>query len=158
MGSPDAEDVMGEFEQAVLLAILHLGDNAYGMEIRTLIEERTGRDVAIGAMYTTLERLSRKGYVSSRVGEPTAERGGRAKKFYAVEEPGREPLARAEEFMRRMRGEPSGPGRHAPDRAGEQRLLVDPVRPGVLAAVNGPVVLVIVVLPTCLERCAWELA
>ena len=96
---------MGEFEQAVLVAILHLDDHAYGVEIRALIEERTGRDVAIGAVYTTLERLARKGYVSSRIGEPTAERGGRAKKFYAVEREGREALARAEEFRSRMWGE-----------------------------------------------------
>lgn len=93
---------MGEFEQAVLLAILHLGDRAYGMEIRTLIEERTGRDVAIGAVYTTLQRLDRKGYVSSRVGEPTADRGGRAKRFYAVEAAGRDGLRTANEFMSRM--------------------------------------------------------
>ncbi len=94
---------MGEFEQAVMLAILHLGNDAYGMEIRTLIERRTGRDVSIGAVYTTLERLARKGYVSSRVGEPTPERGGRAKKFHAVEPEGREALRDAQEFMRRMR-------------------------------------------------------
>jgi PadR family transcriptional regulator PadR len=96
---------MGEFEQAVMLAILHLGNDAYGMEIRTLIEERTGRDVAIGAVYTTLERLGRKGYVSSRVGEPTPERGGRAKKFHAVEPEGREALRTAQEFMHRMRSD-----------------------------------------------------
>ncbi len=94
---------MGEFEQAVLLAILHLGADAYGMEVRTCIEERTGRDVSIGAVYTTLERLTRKGFISSRVGEPTAERGGRAKRFYAVEESGREALNDAQEFMSRMR-------------------------------------------------------
>jgi DNA-binding PadR family transcriptional regulator len=93
---------MGEFEQAVLLAILHLEDDAYGVEIRSLIAERSGRDVAIGAVYTTLERLARKGYVSHRVGEPTAERGGRAKKFYAVTRAGREALQSAREFMRRM--------------------------------------------------------
>lgn len=94
---------MGEFEQAVLLAILQLGNDAYGMEIRTVIEQRTGRDVSIGAVYTTLERLARKGYVSSRIGEPTAERGGRAKKFHTVEPEGRDALRHAEEFMRRMR-------------------------------------------------------
>lgn len=94
---------MGEFEQAVLLAILHLKDDAYGMEIRRLIEERTSRDIAIGAVYTTLERLARKGWVSSRVAEPTAERGGRAKKFYTVQAAGRDALRDAQEFMRRMR-------------------------------------------------------
>jgi DNA-binding PadR family transcriptional regulator len=93
---------MGEFEQAVLLAILHLDSDAYGVEIRRLISERTGRDVAIGAVYTTLERLRRKGYVSHRVGEPTPERGGRAKKFYDVTPGGREALRSARDFMRRM--------------------------------------------------------
>lgn len=96
---------MGEFEQAVLLAILHLGDAAYGMEVRTFIEERTGRDVSIGAVYTTLERLTRKGYVSSRIGEPTAERGGRAKKFYSAEPAGLEALREAREFLSRMRAD-----------------------------------------------------
>lgn len=94
---------MGEFEQAVMLAIQHMGEDAYGVEIRAVIAERTGRDVAIGAVYTTLERLTRKGYVSSRVGEPTAERGGRAKKFYAVTGAGHEALESAREFLQRMR-------------------------------------------------------
>ena len=94
----DMDDVQSVYSNA------QLGDEAYGMEIRTLIEERTGRDVAIGAVYTTLERLARKGYVTSRVGEPTAERGGRAKKFYEVGAAGLEALRTAQEFMVRMRG------------------------------------------------------
>ena len=95
---------MGEFEQAVLLAILHLGQPAYGMEVRSVIESRTGRDVSIGAVYTTLERLRRKGYVSSQVGEGTPDRGGRAKKFYEVEPAGRAALRMSWEFSRRMWG------------------------------------------------------
>ena len=68
----------------VLLALLRLGNDAYGMEVRREIERRTGRDVSIGAVYTTLDRLERKGWAAHRMGEPTAERGGRAKKHYRV--------------------------------------------------------------------------
>jgi PadR family transcriptional regulator PadR len=75
----------GEFEQLVLLAILHLGDNAYGMAIRREIEGRTERRTALGAVYTTLDRLEEKGYVSSWIGSPTPERGGRSKRFFKVE-------------------------------------------------------------------------
>ncbi len=78
-------DYLGEFEQMVLLALLRLGENAYGVTVRQEIEKRTGREVALGAIYKTLGRLEEKGYVSATVGEPTAERGGRRKKFYAVE-------------------------------------------------------------------------
>lgn len=96
---------MGEFEKAILLAILHLGDGAYGTAIWRLIEERGGRDVAIGAVYTTLDRLTKKGYLSARVGEPTPERGGRAKKFYAVEPQGRQALIQSRDFLSRMWGD-----------------------------------------------------
>lgn len=110
---------MGEFEKAVLLAVLHLKDDAYGMAIRKLIEQRSGRDISIGAVYTTLERLSRKGYLSARTGDPTPERGGRAKKFYTVEPEGRVALRDSREFLSRMWGdldpagglEPGSPGR-----------------------------------------------
>lgn len=83
---------MGEFEQVVLLAILRLEQGAYGMEIRTEIEARTGRDVSYGAVYTTLDRLERKGWVSYELGAPTPERGGRAKKYFRVERAGRDAL------------------------------------------------------------------
>lgn len=83
---------MGEFEQLVLLAILRLEQGAYGMEIRAEIEARTGRDVSYGAVYTTLDRLERKGWVSHELGSPTPERGGRAKKYFRVERAGREAL------------------------------------------------------------------
>ena len=78
-------DSLGEFEHLVLLALVRLGDTAYGVPIRRELAERAGRDVSIGAVYTTLDRLERKGFVSSRKGEPTAERGGRAKKYFRIE-------------------------------------------------------------------------
>ena len=75
---------MGDFEQLVLLALMRLGNDAYGMEVREEIEKRTGRDVSYGAVYTTLDRLERKGLVTYRVGEATPERGGRARKYFKV--------------------------------------------------------------------------
>ena len=65
-------DTLGEFEQLVLLAIVRLSAEAYGSTIRREIEERTGRSIAIGALYTALDRLERKGYVSSRLSDPYA--------------------------------------------------------------------------------------
>jgi PadR family transcriptional regulator, regulatory protein PadR len=75
---------IGEFEELVLLAILSQGENAYGVPIRQALEEATGRSVTIGSLYTTLSRLEEKGLVKSRLGEPTAERGGRAKRYYEL--------------------------------------------------------------------------
>ena len=75
---------LGEFEHVVLLAVLRAGNRAYGMQIRDEIEGRTGRDVSIGALYRTLARLERKGFVEHEMGEPSGERGGRAKKFFRV--------------------------------------------------------------------------
>ena len=86
---------LGEFEQLVLLAILRLGDSAYGVSIRAEIVERTRRSVTPGALYTTLHRLEEKGLVRSRSGEPTRERGGRAKRFYKVGAAGIKALNRA---------------------------------------------------------------
>jgi DNA-binding PadR family transcriptional regulator len=83
---------VGEFEQLVLLAILRTDNDAYGMEVRAEIEKRTGRDVSYGAVYTALDRLETKGYVAHRMGEPTAERGGRARKYFQVLPAGREAL------------------------------------------------------------------
>ena len=75
---------IGEFEELVLLAILSQGDNAYGVTIREALEEATNRSITIGSLYTTLSRLEEKGLVESWTGEPTAERGGRAKRHYKV--------------------------------------------------------------------------
>jgi len=75
---------LGSVEMLVMLALMRLGDNAYGVTISRELEDRTGRNVAVASVYTTLERLERKGLVASRLGEPSAERGGRAKKFFSV--------------------------------------------------------------------------
>jgi len=83
---------MREFETLVLLSILRLGNRAYGMEAREEIERRTRRDVSYGAVYTALDRLERKGFVSHELGESTPERGGRARKYFRVEAAGREAL------------------------------------------------------------------
>ena len=75
---------LGEFEQVVLLAVLRLGDDAYAVSIRDEILLCTGRDVSRGSIYITLDRLETKGYLKSRLADPTPERGGRAKRFYAL--------------------------------------------------------------------------
>jgi PadR family transcriptional regulator PadR len=74
----------GRFEFVVLLAVLKLRDGAYAVPIRTTIEQDSGRDVARGALYATLARLEDKGLLRSDLGDPTPERGGRAKRFYEV--------------------------------------------------------------------------
>lgn len=76
--------LLGRFESLLLLSVLSLGERAYGVTIRQELIKSAGKDVAVGAIYTGLERLSRKGLVESWQGEPTAERGGRAKRFYRV--------------------------------------------------------------------------
>ena len=75
---------LGDFEQLVLLGVLRLGADAYGAAIRQEIHARSGRDVSINAVYTTLDRLERKGLLRSQVGKPTPQRGGRRRKFYAM--------------------------------------------------------------------------
>lgn len=83
-----SRESIGEFEQLVLLAILRLGDEAYGIPILEEIRDRTGRSVLRPAVYVALRRLEEKGLVSSRTGDPDGHRGGRPKKFYRVEAPG----------------------------------------------------------------------
>jgi PadR family transcriptional regulator PadR len=75
---------LGDFEQLVLLGVMRLGDDAYGAAIRQEIHTRSGRDVSINAVYTTLDRLERKGLVKSWIGAPTPHRGGRRRRFYAL--------------------------------------------------------------------------
>lgn len=75
---------LGEFEQLVLLALVRLGSDAYGVTVRREIETRAGRQVSISAVYTTLERLEQKGLVRSRIGEPAAQRGGRRRKHFEL--------------------------------------------------------------------------
>jgi len=95
-------DLLGSLELVVLLALVRLKDNAYGMTVRREIEERTGRSLSIGAIYATLDRLEGKGYVSSAVGEPTPERGGRAKRLFRIEADGQVALRASQETIRRM--------------------------------------------------------
>jgi DNA-binding PadR family transcriptional regulator len=95
-------ELLGSLEHIVLLAVARLGTNAYGMTVRQEIQKRTGRDLSIGAIYATLERLQSKGYVSSTLGEPTAERGGRAKRHFHIEAAGEEALATSQDAIRRM--------------------------------------------------------
>lgn len=95
-------DYLGQFEQLILLALLRLRDKAYGMAIRREIMERTGRDVAIGAVYATLERLEAKGYVSCRDETGTADRGGRARRFFRIEADGATALKESFTAVSRM--------------------------------------------------------
>jgi DNA-binding PadR family transcriptional regulator len=93
---------LGEFEQTVLLAVLRLGDHAYGVTVRREIQERTGRDVSLGAIYATLDRLETKRMVRSGLGEPTAARGGRAKRLFTVTALGTKSVAEAQRALRQM--------------------------------------------------------
>ena len=93
---------LGEFEQSVLLAIAHLAEQAYGVTIRREIETRTGRVVAIGALYTALDRLERKGLASSTMSDPTPERGGRSRRYYVLRAAGANALRQSRERLARM--------------------------------------------------------
>jgi PadR family transcriptional regulator PadR len=88
---------LGDFEQLVLLGVarLELQESAYGAAIRQEIHARSGRDVSINAVYTTLDRLENKGFLKSWVGEPTPQRGGRRRKFYALRPAGLAALRQA---------------------------------------------------------------
>jgi PadR family transcriptional regulator PadR len=99
------EDIPGSFEQLVLLAVLRLRDQAYGMTVRAELEKRTGQSVSLGAVYTTLERLEGKGYLVSSTSAGGAEREGRAKRFFTVEKSGMEALRRALDVLDRMRAD-----------------------------------------------------
>jgi len=93
---------LGEFEQTVLLAILRLRDNAYGVTIRREIMECTRREPAPGALYTTLDRMEGKGLVRSRIGDPSPQRGGRAKRYFSVTRKGRAAIVNAQRLYRRL--------------------------------------------------------
>ncbi len=74
----------GGLEQLILVTLIHLGDDAYGLSIHKQIQDRTGRSINPAAVYITLDRLVKKGYVSSSLGDPTPERGGRAKRYFKI--------------------------------------------------------------------------
>lgn len=97
-----AETPIGEFEQLVMLALLRVGEDAYGVPIHEELAARARRSVSVAAVYKTLERLEAKGYVSTRIGEPTAERGGRRRKYFKLEPPGRQALRESLATLRRM--------------------------------------------------------
>jgi PadR family transcriptional regulator PadR len=99
--------VLGGFELLVLLALIRLGDDAYGVPISNEIEASSGRSVSIGSIYITLDRLERKGLVSSTLGEPTAARGGRAKTYFRTTAKGLREVRQARRtLMRLWRGVP----------------------------------------------------
>lgn len=97
---------LGEFEEFVLLAIFKLGKEAYGVPIAEAIEDATGKRVSTGALYTTLSRLEEKNFISSWMGESTAERGGRAKKYFSLEAAGKDALEQSNRGRQRLGAEP----------------------------------------------------
>ena len=99
-----------EFELYVLAALVHLGDDAYGMTVRQTIEARSGRAVSIGAVYTTLERLQDKGYVTFRVSDPRPVPGGRARKYIRLTPRGRRVFDEATAMLLRMLPSPAAAG------------------------------------------------
>jgi DNA-binding PadR family transcriptional regulator len=93
---------LGEFEQIVLLAVLRLGEKAYGVPIRAEIETRAGRKVTVGALYATLDRLEGKGLLHSWFADPTAQRGGRSKRYFKLLPAGVEALSGSKIMFERM--------------------------------------------------------
>lgn len=93
---------LGEFEQIVLLAVLRLGDRAYGVPIRAEIEARAGRAVTVGALYATLDRLEAKGLLHSWFADPTPQRGGRSKRYFRVLPEGITALSESKAMFDRM--------------------------------------------------------
>jgi DNA-binding PadR family transcriptional regulator len=97
--SPTPPAYLGELEQLLLLAILRCGDDAYTVPIRQVLADKSRRRIARGALYTSLDRLESKGLVTSRLGDPLAERGGRPRRYYAVTEAGIEAVRAARAAM-----------------------------------------------------------
>ncbi len=96
------EEPLGSLEHIVLLAVMRRGDDAYGVTVRSEIEIATGRDLSIGAVYATLLRLESKGFLESYAGEPTAVRGGRAKRYFRVTADGKGALRNTHEIIQKM--------------------------------------------------------
>jgi DNA-binding PadR family transcriptional regulator len=104
------EEPLGSLEHIVLLAVMRLGDAAYGISVRGEIEATTGRDLSLGAIYATLTRLESKGFLKSCEGEPTAERGGRAKRYFRVTADGKFAAQSTHETIQKMRAGIKGLG------------------------------------------------
>jgi PadR family transcriptional regulator, regulatory protein PadR len=98
----DRNRLLGGFENLLLLAILRLADRAYGVSIRQELINCAEKDVAVGAIYTGLDRLEQKGFVKSWTGEPSPERGGRSKKFYRVTAKGKRALEETHRAIHRL--------------------------------------------------------
>jgi len=93
---------LGEFELMVILAVLRLDADAYGVTISREIEKNTQREVSIGSVYAALERLEEKGLVTSSLGDPTAERGGRAKRFFQITDNGLKEVRQTQRALMRL--------------------------------------------------------
>lgn len=93
---------LGEFEQVVLLTIVRLGEEAYGGKIRTTIDELISREITIGALYITLDRLEEKGLVTSKHGDSVSSRGGRPRKYFSITSDGKQALNRSKEVMQTL--------------------------------------------------------
>ncbi len=106
MSSFSSKGLLGELEQLVMLALLRLENEGHAPAVAAEIENRAGITLVRGSVYVALDRLERKGYVSSRFGEPTAERGGKAKRLFAVTAAGQRALVSAERALNRLRATP----------------------------------------------------
>jgi PadR family transcriptional regulator PadR len=95
-------ELLGTFEQAVLLAIVRLGDDAYGRAILHQVQESLGRTLSAGAVYTTLDRLEQRGLIDSNLAEGTPIRGGRVRRYYSVVAEGNHALAEAQRALTKM--------------------------------------------------------
>jgi PadR family transcriptional regulator PadR len=93
---------ISDFELISMLVLLRLGDGAYGVPIAREIEEQTKREVKLGSVYATLERLEEKGFVVSELGEPTPERGGRAKRYFRVTKQGMREVRETRQILIRL--------------------------------------------------------
>jgi DNA-binding PadR family transcriptional regulator len=103
-----SREALGNYELMVLLAVLRVGCDAYGVTVAHELEQTSGRTVLIGSVYAALDRLEGKGLVVSSIGEPTPERGGRAKKYFKVTTKGlRETREACRTFTRLWRGVPA---------------------------------------------------
>lgn len=93
---------LGNLELMVMLVLIRLADDAYGVPISRELAERTGREVSLGSVYATLERLEAKGLVTSALGEPTPERGGRAKRYFRLNSEGLRQVREAQRALKKL--------------------------------------------------------
>lgn len=104
------QNYLGEFELMVLLTIVRLGEEAYGVPLARELTAMRGRDVAVGSVYAALERLEDKGFISSALGEATPERGGRAKRYFRITQQGLRSVHETREVLNKLWGSLPSPG------------------------------------------------